>query len=63
MLKKIVPIGQEIIKVLKTTKATILPFLEEPAEKTEENKNGVSATELFSLFTANIIQEEVVFLR
>ena len=64
MLKQVVPIGQDILKMLKNTKATILPFLEEPApERNEEIETGVSAEELFSLFTASIIQKEVIFLR
>ena len=46
----------------------ILPFTEKPcsnyfAKKEESEKQHMEASELFSLFTANIIKEEVVFVR
>jgi hypothetical protein len=60
----------ELLKFLKTTKASILPFIEYPAVNKEkagierkENEMAINATELFSLFTASIIKEEVVFTR
>jgi hypothetical protein len=47
----------------------IVPFVEKPSVTavTANNGNnkgpGLNATELFSLFTADIIQEDVVFTR
>jgi hypothetical protein len=46
----------------------VLPFTEKPSnkyfeQKEETNINDVHACELFSLFTADIIKEEVVFTR
>ena len=47
----------------------ILPFTEKPSDKhlsevhDNSNKEDINATELFSLFTADIIKEEVIFTR
>jgi len=46
----------------------ILPFTEKPSnahleQKEEAGKNEIQACDLFSLFTADIIKEEVVFTR
>lgn len=48
----------------------ILPFTETPSnsqyttdEKDENSKNEMKASDLFSLFTADIIKEEIVFTR
>ena len=39
----------------------ILPFKEKPSDKVVESKE--KASELFSLFTADIIKEDVEFVR
>lgn len=45
----------------------ILPFTEKPsaerAAEPQEKENRLCASELFSLFTADIINEQVVFTR
>lgn len=46
----------------------ILPFTEKPSnhrfnEKEEHPMDEIQASELFSFFTANIIKEEVTFIR
>ena len=46
----------------------ILPFTEKPSnqyvnEKEPHPMDGLQASELFSLFTANIIKEEIIFTR
>lgn len=45
----------------------ILPFTEKPSnlynEEKEHPMNEIQASELFSFFTANIIKEDVVFVR
>jgi len=45
----------------------ILPFTEKPSNQYSNEKehpmNEIQASELFSYFTANIIKEEVVFVR
>lgn len=56
----------EFLQILKKTKSAILPFTECPAvnksDKSHE-KISINATELFSIFTADIIKEEVIFMR
>ncbi len=55
--------------LLKMTKATILPFTERPSSmsnleaRTNTEKSGINATDLFSFFTADIIKQEVLFTR
>jgi hypothetical protein len=47
-------------------KDNILPFTETPSEERTSpgrDKNPVDAVSLFSLFTADIIKEEVIFTR
>ena len=53
----------KLMQVLKTLKIdAIVPFKEKPsAELTDPNKKD--ASELFSLFTANIIKEDLEFVR
>ncbi len=48
--------------------SSVLPFTETPAEQQwvgdkEKEDNKLHATELFSMFTADIIKEEVIFTR
>jgi hypothetical protein len=56
-------------ELLKQTRATIFPFIERPADITEQKdeqppaKKRINATALFSFFTADIIKEEVLFTR
>ena len=56
----------KLIKVLKTLKIdAIVPFKEKPSEElSNPGKNGeMNATQLFSLFTADIIKEDAEFVR
>ena len=41
----------------------ILPFKEKPSDDLKGKKNEVGASELFSLFTADIIKEDIEFVR
>ena len=69
--KKAVTLATSLIKVTKLN--TILPFQEKPsidstpAQKqepgSEDSPKPLAAAELFSLFTADIIKEKVVFTR
>lgn len=72
MRKNIRKSAQKIASLVKHVKLnTILPFTEKPSSETEldannhaaPRDNNIAASELFSLFTANIIKEEVVFTR
>jgi hypothetical protein len=53
--------------LLRQSKAIIFPFTELPAitreEENEKRSFALSATDLFSFFTADIIKEDVVFTR
>jgi hypothetical protein len=52
----------KLIKVLRTVKIdSILPFKEKPSDTLLESKER--ASELFSVFTANIIKEDMMFVR
>jgi len=52
----------KLIKVLKTVKMdSIIPFKEKPSDKVIESKER--ASELFSMFTADIIKEDMMFVR
>ena len=42
---------------------SIVPFKEKPADEIKETKGKMEASELFSLFTADIIKEDIVFVR
>ena len=56
----------KLIKVLKTLKMdAIVPFKEKPSlEISEPGKNGeMNASQLFSFFTADIIKENMEFVR
>ena len=53
----------KLIKVLKKLKIdAILPFKEKPSEELSD-PNKKDASELFSFFTADIIKEDVEFVR
>jgi hypothetical protein len=58
---------QELLKkLLKKSKAAIFPFSEQPAvtkEQGREESKEITAIDLFSMFTADIIKEEVLFIR
>lgn len=41
----------------------ILPFKEKPSDELNGKKNEMEATELFSLFTADIIKKDIEFVR
>ena len=52
----------KLVKALRKLKIdAILPFKEKPSDKVAESKE--KASELFSLFTADIIKEDVEFVR
>jgi hypothetical protein len=52
----------KLVKVLKTVKIdSILPFKEKPSDTLIESKER--ASELFSVFTADIIKEDMMFVR
>ena len=55
----------KLVKVLRTLKIdSIVPFKEKPSDLiNKDKKNELEASELFSLFTADIIKEDVEFVR
>jgi hypothetical protein len=54
----------KLVKALRKLKSdAILPFKEKPSDEPKGKKNEMEATELFSLFTADIIKEDVEFVR
>lgn len=71
MFKIITPAIQSTLNVLKRSSYSILPFtesrreddLKQDAEAAKNSAPSLSATDLFSFFTADIIKQEVVFTR
>ena len=71
MRKKPIYNASKLTSILKhVTISGILPFTEEPSEErksdagdSKESDGRIGASDLFSMFTANIIKEEVVFTR
>jgi len=55
----------KLVKVLRTLKIdSIVPFKEKPSDIiNKDKKNELEASELFSFFTADIIKEDVEFVR
>jgi len=55
----------KLAKALRKIKIdSIVPFKEKPSDLVnKDNKNEMEATELFSLFTADIIKKDVDFVR
>ena len=55
----------KLVKVLRTLKIdSIAPFKEKPSDLiNKDKKNEMDASELFSFFTADIIKEDVEFVR
>ena len=54
----------KVVKALRKMKIdSILPFKEKPSDEIKGKKNEMEASELFSLFTADIIKEDIVFVR
>ena len=55
----------KLLKVLKKLRIdSIVPFKEKPADiLNKEKKEEMNATELFSFFTADIIKEDIEFVR
>lgn len=52
----------KLVKVLRKLKIdAILPFKEKPSDDVKESKD--KASELFSMFTADIIKEDIEFVR
>ena len=41
----------------------ILLFKERPCDEVKDQKDKIEATELFSMFTADIIKEDIEFVR
>ena len=67
-MKKMIPQNLKTIKNSMRSIEAILPFTEKPsnahfAQKQKVSNDEIEACDLFSLFTANIIKEEVVFTR
>ncbi len=67
-MKKMTPQKLKTIKNSMSSIEAILPFTEKPsnahfAQKEKVISEEIEAYDLFSLFTANIIKEEVVFTR
>lgn len=71
MRKKPIYKSSKLTSILKHVKISgILPFAEEPSDErkatesiSKERDGRIGASDLFSIFTANIIKEEVVFTR
>ena len=55
----------KLVKVLRKLKIdSIVPFKEKPSDLiNKDKKNEMEASELFSLFTADIIKEDAQFVR
>ena len=55
----------KLVKVLRTLKIdSIVPFKEKPSELApKDQKKEMDASELFSFFTADIIKEDMEFVR
>ncbi|MGN6530180.1 MAG: hypothetical protein ACTHK0_00320 [Ginsengibacter sp.] len=67
-MNKIIPQKLKTIKNSMNFVEDILPFTEKPSnahftQKGKVSDQEIEACDLFSLFTANIIKEEVVFTR
>ena len=61
-MKKKTTKRSKLVKVLRELKIdAIVPFKEKPSDKVEESKDR--ASELFSIFTADIIKEDIQFVR
>jgi hypothetical protein len=67
MRNQVKQIEEKVVALVKKTRlGDILPFAEKPSvspEQKDPSQNQLEASELFSLFTANIIKEDVVFTR
>jgi len=64
----IIPQIKKTLKKSFTLFEGILPFTEKPSnkhlsERNETAKDEIPASDLFSLFTADIIKEEIIFTR
>ena len=61
-MKKRTTKRSKLIKVLRKLKIdAIVPFKEKPSDEINESKE--KASELFSMFTADIIKEDIEFVR
>jgi hypothetical protein len=67
MPKKLKSTKQSVDTLSKGPRSGIVPFTERPSEERSQaapgTQGGLHASELFSLFTANIIKEEKLFTR
>ena len=69
MDKNLIPLQiQKTLQKSLTLFEGILPFTEKPSNKhisevADDTKDDINASDLFSLFTADIIKEEIVFTR
>ena len=68
------PVFNTTLKVIRATRHAIMPFTQLPPKAecedinqnidTNKNEDGaINASDLFSLFTANIVKQDVVFTR
>jgi len=65
------PVIKTTLQVIRATREAIKPFTEMPPqsesqdidEKERAKDSGINASDLFSIFTANIVKQEVVFTR
>ena len=64
-MKKTIIKRSKLIKVLRKLKIdAIVPFKERPCDEIKKEENGkFEASELFSMFTADIIKEDIEFVR
>ena len=63
-MKKTIIKRSKLIKVLRKLNLNdILPFKEKPCDEIKEEKGKFEASELFSMFTADIIKEDIEFVR
>lgn len=61
-MKKKTTKRSKLVKVLRKLKIdAIVPFKEKPSDEIPESKD--KASELFSMFTADIIKEDIEFVR
>lgn len=62
VMKKKTTKRSKLIKVLRKLRIdAIVPFKEKPSDEIQESKE--KASELFSMFTADIIKEDIEFVR
>lgn len=67
MDKLITPVLKITKEIFRTTRPSVIPFIERPGEEIKRPgsllERDIKAEELFAFFTANIINEKVIFTR